>query len=192
MSGAGRSLVRGAAAVHVCLLRLVLRDLLRAVLLRVELRFAAVFLAVLFRRGLFLATLFLPSRLAKPVSPRRSADLVLRKFARFFLRLSYFETPASRSAMAIACLRLFTLPPRPRGSSPCLYSCMTRPMVFFCALDSRCAILVLLGRIASMGSFLAPPGCCNALIAPKFTSLCVAAGNAGPRLRRASAVRHLA
>jgi hypothetical protein len=191
-SGAGASRALSAAVVHVCFLRLVLRELLRAVLLRVELRFAAVFLAILFRVEPFLATLFLPSRLAKPVSPRRSADLVLRKFARFFLGLSYFEAPASRRAMAIACLRLFTLPPRPRGSSSCLYSCITRPMVFFCALDSRCAILVLLGRIASMGSFRVPPDCFNALIAPKFTKLGVATGNTSARRRRASAIRHFA
>ncbi|MGB7699120.1 MAG: hypothetical protein WBL57_07370, partial [Methylovirgula sp.] len=45
----------------------------RALLLRLEFRFARVFLAVFFR-----AVLFLPSLLAWPDSPRRSADFVLR------------------------------------------------------------------------------------------------------------------
>jgi hypothetical protein len=53
-----------------------------------------------------------------------------------FLRLlSYFEAPASFKAIAIACRLLFTLPPLPPGpllSSPCLNSCITRPVVFFC------------------------------------------------------------
>jgi hypothetical protein len=47
---------------------------------------------------------------------------------------SYFDAPASLSAIAIACLRFFTLRlPRAVFSSPCLYSCMTRLTVFFCA-----------------------------------------------------------
>ena len=52
---------------------------------------------------------------------------------RLFSRsLSYFEAPASESAIAIAWRRLFTLPPlppRPELSSPCLNSCITRPSI---------------------------------------------------------------
>ena len=62
----------------------------------------------------------------------------LRQFSRFSFGLSYLEAPASFNAMAIACRRLFTLPPFPSGpllSSPCSYSCMTRPIVLRCLGD---------------------------------------------------------
>src|SRR5215467_4138698 len=64
-----------------------------------------------------------------------SRALVRCKFSRFFFLLSYFDAPASRSPMAIACLGFLTLRPRLVSSSPCLNSCMTRPMVSFCAFD---------------------------------------------------------
>jgi hypothetical protein len=63
---------------------------------------------------------------------------VARDFAallRFCDLVRYFDAPDSCSAMAIACLRLFTLPPLPPLpllSSPRLYSCMTRPAVLRC------------------------------------------------------------
>ena len=64
--------------------------------------------------------------------------LRLVKFSRFSFGLSYLEAPASFNAMAIACRRLFTLPPFPSGpllSSPCSYSCVTRPIVLRCRGD---------------------------------------------------------
>jgi hypothetical protein len=104
-------------------------DLLIAALRRGVVRPAALFLAVDLR-----AVRRRPSAAAWPVWPRRSFD-----FARLRLRLrsfgeSYFDAPASLSAIAIACLRFFTLRlPRAVFSSPRLYSCMTRLTVFFCA-----------------------------------------------------------
>src|SRR5208337_3293602 len=53
----------------------------------------------------------------------------------FSLSLSYFDAPASLSAIAIAWRRFLTLPALPPGpllSSPCLNSCITRPSVFRC------------------------------------------------------------
>jgi len=58
----------------------------------------------------------------------------------FFLAALFFGTflpflRASESPMAMACLRLFTLPPlppRPLFNSPCLNSCITRPSVRRC------------------------------------------------------------
>ena len=80
-----------------------------------------------------------PSLRCFAVFPARSLALVLARFFVFFAVLTRLLAPASDNAMAIACLRFFTLPPFPFGplfNSPCLYSCMTRPVVFFCAFDS--------------------------------------------------------
>src|SRR3954470_25049295 len=77
-------------------------------------------------------TRLLPSRSCWAVLPVASLRLLVARLRRFFFGLSYFESPASLSAIAIACLRLFTLPPLPAGplfSSPCLNSCITRPAV---------------------------------------------------------------
>jgi len=53
----------------------------------------------------------------------------LRSRARFSATDRWLDAPASDSAMAIACFRLRTLPPFPRGNSPCLNSCITRSTV---------------------------------------------------------------
>ena len=53
----------------------------------------------------------------------RLLALALARLRLFSVLLSYFDAPDLFSAMAIACLRLFTLPPLPPGpllSSPCL------------------------------------------------------------------------
>ena len=57
----------------------------------------------------------------------------LARFLLFSTWLSNLEAPASLRAIAMAWRRLLTLPPlppRPLLSSPCLNSCMTRPVVF--------------------------------------------------------------
>ena len=80
----------------------------------------------------------LPSRSCWKVSPRASFRLDLARLRLFSLALSYFDAPASLSAMAIAWRGLLTLPPLPLGpllSSPCLNSCITRPMVLRCRGD---------------------------------------------------------
>src|SRR6185369_13102138 len=86
----------------------------------------------------FAPTWDLPSVSCWEVSPFASLRFVLVRFSRFSFGLSYLEAPASFNAMAIACRRLFTLPPFPSGpllSSPCSYSCMTRPTVLRCLGD---------------------------------------------------------
>src|SRR5882724_5061240 len=71
-----------------------------------------------------------PSFWASAVLPVRSFDFVLLRLARFFFGELRLDEPASLSAMAIACLRLFTLAPlRPLSSSPFLNSCITRSVV---------------------------------------------------------------
>ena len=67
-----------------------------------------------------------------------------------------FGGAASCSAIAIACLRFFTLPALPSGplfNSPCANSCMTRPTTFFCFGDS-------LGMVALLYN---PDKTCNTL-----------------------------
>src|SRR5215831_12576417 len=62
--------------------------------------------------------------------------------------------------MAMACLRLFTLPPfppRPLLSSPCLYSCITRPVVFLCR-----------GDVFAIGSLLFKLATANAIARRRF------------------------
>jgi len=98
----------------------------------------------------------LPSRSCCPVSPRASLRLVLAKFLLFSEVLSYFEAPASLSAMAMACRLLLTLPPaplRPLFSSPCLNSCMTRPVVLRWRGDDR-AMRLLLNRATHLDASL--------------------------------------
>src|SRR5262245_66591483 len=88
----------------------------------------------------------LPSRSCWPVRLRASLRFVFLKLLFLSALVSYFDAPASWRAIAIACLRLLTLPPlplRPLLSSPCLNSCMTRPVVFRCRGDVL-AILPLL------------------------------------------------
>src|SRR6266404_244334 len=55
----------------------------------------------------------LPSVSCCAVLPVASLRLVFARFCLFFDLLSFFEAPASCRAMAMACLRLFTLPPLP-------------------------------------------------------------------------------
>lgn len=78
------------------------------------------------------------------VLPCRSFERVRDDARRFWLLLWVLDAPASCRAIATACLRLFTLPPLPprlRFSSPCLYSCITRPTV----LRLRREVFAMLG-----------------------------------------------
>jgi hypothetical protein len=74
----------------------------------------------------------LPSRSCCPVRPFASLFSVRRRLRLFRRPLSYLDLPASSKAIAMAWRRLLTLPAlplRPRLSSPCLNSCITRPVI---------------------------------------------------------------
>src|SRR5262249_40004273 len=77
----------------------------------------------------------LPSLSCWAVRPAASLRLLRARLRWFSFGLSYFASPASLSAMAIAWRRFLTLPARPLFSSPWAYSCMTRPMVLRWDID---------------------------------------------------------